>query len=197
MSIRLTNLISVFIILLSDQSEILWLNVTGGTFNADNLTAIIEWGIKLNDGCLKFIVSLIPSNDTSSGYNITTYTTSYAFIVLYNTNYTVKVVSGDSSSEISTTFKFSKYHKYYCSLPSSQSYFIITVKCEQPSQQWNVNATALENDQISLSCPPGYGFRNGKEVISTCTSEAVWSPDLSQLECLSKYNDLCALMTLL
>ena len=40
---------------------------------------------------------------------------------------------------------------------------------------------ALENAQIFLSCRPRPGFPH-KEVISTCTSEAVWSPDISLLD---------------
>ena len=43
---------------------------------------------------------------------------------------------------------------------------------------------ALENSQIFFSCLPGYDFPHSlREVISTCTSEAVWSPDLLDLEC--------------
>jgi hypothetical protein len=71
--------------------------------------------------------------------------------------------------------------------------FIFTVKCEPPSLQENVVingyiSPALENTQISVSCLPDYGLPHGlREVISTCTSEAVWSPDLLQdLECRSR-----------
>ena len=47
---------------------------------------------------------------------------------------------------------------------------------------------ALENSQISVSCLPGYDLPHRiQEIISTCTSEAVWSPDLLQdLECQRK-----------
>ena len=41
---------------------------------------------------------------------------------------------------------------------------------------------ALENARIFLSCLPGYGSPHTREVVSTCTSEAVWSPDFSQLD---------------
>ena len=41
---------------------------------------------------------------------------------------------------------------------------------------------ALENSQISVSCPPGYSLPRGEVIISTCTSEAVWSPDLLDLD---------------
>ena len=71
--------------------------------------------------------------------------------------------------------------------------FTFAVKCELPSSlQDNVIingsiSPALENNQIFLSCSPGYGFPHRK-IISTCTSEAVWSPDFSllDLECQHK-----------
>jgi hypothetical protein len=71
--------------------------------------------------------------------------------------------------------------------------FTFTVKCEPPSHRENVViigyvSSTLENAQISVSCLPGYGLPRG-EAISTCTSEAVWSPDLSlqlDLECQHK-----------
>ena len=70
-----------------------WLNVTGIWFEADNLTAIIEW--EANSDCLNFTISLLTSPiiiiDTSLDYNITTRSTSHTFIIFYNTNYTVTV----------------------------------------------------------------------------------------------------------
>ena len=64
--------------------------------------------------------------------------------------------------------------------------FIFAVKCEPPSHPENVVVNgyvspALENAQISLSCPPDHGFPHS-EVISTCTGEGVWSPDISLLD---------------
>jgi hypothetical protein len=74
--------------------------------------------------------------------------------------------------------------------------FTFTVKCEPPSHRENVViigfvSSALENAQISISCLPGYVLPH-EEVISTCTSEAMWSPDLSlqlDLECQHKLGD--------
>ena len=67
---------------------------------------------------------------------------------------------------------------------------LFIVKCRPPSYQENITVSgyalpALENTEISLSCPPGYRFPDGEDatVMSTCTSEAEWWPDLSQLEC--------------
>ena len=70
----------------------------------------------------------------------------------------------------------------------------LAVKCEPPliSHRENVNISgcvspALENFQISVSCLPGYGLPHSqREVISTCTSEAVWLPDPLDLECQRK-----------
>ena len=45
---------------------------------------------------------------------------------------------------------------------------------------------ALENSHISVSCLPGYDLPHGEVVVSTCTSEAVWSPDLQDLDCQRK-----------
>ena len=92
-----------------DQPEIRWLNITGGIFEAEHLTAIIEW--ESNSGCSDFTVSLISLNDTSINYNTTSTTknTNHTFNILYNTNYTVSVSSsGNNSSEISKTFNFGK-----------------------------------------------------------------------------------------
>ena len=69
---------------------------------------------------------------------------------------------------------------------------LFAVKCERPFIQENVVikgyvSPALENAQIILSCRPGYGLPH-REFISTCTNEAVWSPDvlLLDLECQHK-----------
>ena len=69
------------------------------------------------------------------------------------------------------------------------------VKCElPPSLQENVIINgyvypALENTQIFLSCPPGYGLPH-REVVSTCTSEAMWLPDFSMLDLECQHNTI-------
>ena len=73
------------------------------------------------------------------------------------------------------------------------------MKCEPPHHRKNVIVVngytfpALENSQISLSCSPGYSFpnRNATTVTSTCTSEAMWWPDPSELRCLSTHTISC------
>ena len=45
---------------------------------------------------------------------------------------------------------------------------------------------ALENAQIFISCLPGYSLPRGEVIVSTCVSEAVWSPDLLDLDCQRK-----------
>ena len=73
-------------------------------------------------------------------------------------------------------------------------YHTFIVKCESPSNRENIIinghvSPALENAQISLSCPPGYGFpdREATTITSTCTNEAVWYPNISLLQCQGKY----------
>ena len=72
--------------------------------------------------------------------------------------------------------------------------FTFVVKCEPLSHRENIivngyASPALENAQISLSCPPGYGFPDMKAtmITSTCTNEAVWYPNISLLQCQGKY----------
>ena len=72
-------------------------------------------------------------------------------------------------------------------------HFTFAVKCELPPSIQEIViingsiSPALENTQIFLSCPPGYGLPH-REVVSICTSEAVWLPDFSllDLECQHK-----------
>ena len=80
----------------------------GGIFEEDNLTVILEW--ESNSDCLDFTVSLTSSTDASADQNITTKIKRHIFSVLYNTNYTVTIISsiGSNSSEISKAFYFSK-----------------------------------------------------------------------------------------
>ena len=173
----------------SDQPNIYWLNITGEEFEAENLTIIIEW--ESNSDCFNFTLSLTPSpNNSSSDYSITTDNKSHIFNILYNINYTVTVIAsnGNSSSNINKMFNFSKCsnNKIVWSLIS----LLPLVKCEPPSYQEHdivYDSPALENTHISFSCPPGYGFFDCEHtnITSTCTNEAVWSPDLSSLQCLS------------